>query len=64
MKRLGVSLPSGCGDDAVSRVDEGWARREGTGRTGPRASKGWRSHRPLTNVGNNSERGPECKDTP
>ncbi|MBX2811349.1 MAG: hypothetical protein KTR25_06055 [Myxococcales bacterium] len=34
------------------------------GCTGPSGSKGWRSHRPLTNAGNKSERGPEVKDRP
>ncbi len=42
----------------------GRPRREGTGRRGPRGPKGWRSHRPLTHVGNKSGRGPEFEDTP
>ncbi|MBX2812936.1 MAG: hypothetical protein KTR25_14065 [Myxococcales bacterium] len=58
-----MSLHSDSGDDAVARVCEG-SPAGGTGCTRPRDPKGWRSHRPLTNAGNKSERGRELKDTP
>ncbi|MBX2811797.1 MAG: hypothetical protein KTR25_08300 [Myxococcales bacterium] len=59
-----MSLPSGGGDDAVVRVCERSAPAGGDGMYRTEGTERGRSHRPLTNGGYKSERGPEGKDTP